>query len=62
MCVDSRAINKINVKYSFPVPWFNDLLDCLHGACVFSKIDLQNRYHQIRVNPCDERETAFKTK
>ena len=62
MCVDYRLLNKITQRDAYPLPRIQDLLDDLHGASAFSKIDLKAGYYQLRMDPQDECKTAFATR
>ena len=61
-CIDYRALNRLTVKNSYPLPRVDDLLDQLNSAKYYSKIDLLMGYHQIRLSPDSIPKTAFRTK
>jgi hypothetical protein len=59
LCMDYHALNEVTVKNMYPLPRIDDLFNQLHGACVFSKIDLQSGYHQLEIQECDILKTTF---
>ena len=45
MCVDFCALNMQTMRDMYPLPLFDDLLDCLFVVNYFLKIDLAMGYH-----------------
>jgi hypothetical protein len=57
--VDYRGLNKVMILNRYPLPIMSELQDHVRGARIFTKMDLKNSYHLIRVKKGDEWKTAF---
>ena len=55
-------MNKVTVKDIYPLPRIEEILDSLANAKYYTKLDLQQGYHQIRMHPDHAKRTAFQTK
>ena len=62
LCVDYRALNSVTVKNRHPLPLISETIDRLSGAAVYTKLDLTDAYHRIRIQEGDEWKTAFRTR
>ena len=62
LCVDYRGLNQVTIKNKHPLPLISETLDRLSRAKVFSKLDLKDAYHHIRICKGDEWKTAFRTR
>jgi hypothetical protein len=60
MCIDFREINRKTIKNRYPIQRINELLDEIHGAIYFTKIDLLFGYHQIKMREEEIPKTAFR--
>ena len=54
LCVDYRSLNRVMIKNRYPILLINNMLDCLWGAWIYSKIDLHAGYNNICIKEGDE--------
>ena len=59
LCVNYRGLNKSTIKNKYPLSIFDELVDQLSWAKMFSKIDLKTRYNQIRIKESDIEKINF---
>ncbi len=60
-CIDYRGLNDITIRNGYPLPLMSSAFELLQGAKVFTKLDLRNAYHLVRIREGDEWKTAFNT-
>ena len=54
LCVDYRGLNKVTVKNRHPLPLIAESLERLAQARIYTKLDIRDAYHRIRIKEGDE--------
>jgi len=61
MVMDYCRLNKQTVKNNYPLPLITDLVDSMGNKRVFTKMDLQWGYNNVRIKEGDKWKAAFTT-
>jgi len=59
---DYRKINAITIRNQYPLPLIVDLIRDLSNAHIYTKLDVQWGYNNVRIREGDEPKVAFKTR
>lgn len=59
LVVDYRILNEKTIPMMYPFPNIQDYLNQLHGSKIFSTIDMNCGYYQIKMKESDIHKTAF---
>ena len=62
LVVDYRGLNKVTIHNKYPIPLMSELRDQVRDATIFTKLDLKDGFHLIRIGEGDEWKTAFRTR
>jgi hypothetical protein len=61
-CVDYRKLNSLTRKDRYPLPLIDETLARLAKAKVYTKLDIRQAFHRIRMDPSSEELTTFRTR
>jgi len=62
LCAEYRALNEVTKKDRHPLLRISEALDRLGGAKYFTKLDILDANHNIRIREGGEWKTTFSTK
>ncbi|KAI0996393.1 hypothetical protein K3495_g11787 [Podosphaera aphanis] len=60
--VDYRKLNLITKKDRYPLPLIDETLTRLNRAKIFTKLDIRQTFHRIRMDPASQELTTFRTR
>jgi transposase InsO family protein/predicted aspartyl protease len=61
-CIDYRKLNLLTRKDAYPLPRIDELLTRVSRAKFFTKLDIRQAFHRIRMDPASEEYTSFRTR
>ncbi|KAI0991689.1 hypothetical protein K3495_g16498, partial [Podosphaera aphanis] len=62
LCIDFRKLNSVTRKDRYPLPLIDETLARIGSAKIFSKLDIRQAFHRIRMDPSSEELTTFRTR
>lgn len=62
LCIDFRVLNSLTRKDRYPLPLIDEILGRLTDAKIFTKLDIRQAFHRIRMDPQSEEYTTFRTR
>ena len=62
LCVDYRALNRVTIKNRYPIPLISELIDRFKSKKRFTRLDVRDAFHRLRIAEGDEYKTAFRTR
>ena len=58
---DMRRLNAVTELPAYPIPKISDVLDGLNGSSMFSTLDMNMAYYQVKINPEDQQKATITT-